>query len=105
MKSPKFPSLIRQNYYFKRFEFTPRYYNEEKEKLELRKREIKLEVESEKKIKDDPTIERHARMRIGMETSWQNRRSREVKKSNIRIAVILAIIVAILFIIKNKLGI
>ena len=105
MKAPKLPSILRHNYKFKRFEFKPRYYDEEKERLERRKRSIKSEVEREQKQKDDPSIERHARMRISMEDTWRNRRSRETRKSNIRVAIIVAILVGIILIIKQKLGI
>jgi len=104
MRAPKLPSILRHNYKFKRFEFKPRYYNEEKERLERRKRSIQSEVEREQKHKDDPSLERHARMRISMEDTWRNRRSRETRKSNIRVAIIVAILVGIILIIKQKLG-
>ena len=105
MKAPKFPSILRHNYRFKRFEFKPRYYDEEKERLERRKRSIQSEVDREQRQKDDPSLERHARMRISMEDTWRNRRSRETRKSNIRVAIIVAILVGIILIIKQKLGI
>ena len=63
-----------------------------------------LPLEREKKQKDDPSLERHARMRISMEDTWRNRRSRETRKSNIRVAIIVAILVGIILIIKQKLG-
>jgi len=105
MKAPKLPSFLGHNYRFKRFGFTPRYYNEEKERLEKRKRSIESEVDREQRQKDDPSLERHARMRINMEDTWRNRRSREMRKSNIRVAIIVAILVGIILIIKQKLGI
>ncbi len=105
MKAPKLPSILRHNYKFKRFEFKPRYYDEEKEKLERRKRSIKSEADREQRHKDDPSLERHARMRISMEDTWRNRRSRETRKSNIRVAIIVAILVGIILIIKQNLGI
>lgn len=103
MKAPRLPSMIRQQYRFKSFDFKPRYYDEEKEKLDRRKRLIKSEVKREES--DDQTVERHARMRINIEDNWANRRSRETRKSNIRIAIILAIIVSILLVVKQKMGI
>ena len=105
MKFKRFPSIIRHNYQFKRFDYTPRYYDEEKETLEKRKRMIRAEVEQEKKMKDDAFLERHARMRIKMEETWRNRRSTETRKSNFRIVIIIAILVAVLYAIKIKLGI
>jgi hypothetical protein len=105
VKAPKLPSIIKHNYSFKRFAFKPRYYDEEKERLERRKRSIQSEVDREQRQKDDPTVERHARMRISMEDTWRNRRARETRKSNIRVAIIVAILVGIILIIKQKLGI
>ena len=105
MKAPKLPSIIKHSYGFKRFEFKPRYYDEEKERLERRKRSIQSEVDREQKQKYNPAIERHARMRISMEDTWRNRRARETRKSNIRVAIIVAILVGIILIIKQKLGI
>jgi hypothetical protein len=105
MNFKKIPSIIRHNYRFKRFEYKPRYYDEEKEKLERRKRMIRAEVEHENNLKDDAYLERHARMQINMEDTWRNRRSTETRKSNIRIVIIIAILVAILYAVKIKLGI
>lgn len=105
MKAPKLPSILRHNYRFKRFDFKPRYYDEEKERLERRKRSIESEVEREQRQKDDQSLERQARMRINMEDTWRNRRSNETRKSNIRIVIIIAILVAVLYAVKTKLGI
>ena len=105
MRAPKLPSILKHNYKFKHFEFKPRYYDEEKERLERRKRSIQSEVDREQRAKDDPSLERHARMRINMEDTWRNRRSRETRNSNIRVAIIVAILVGIILIIKQKLGI
>jgi hypothetical protein len=105
MNFKKFPSFIRHNYQFKRFEYNPRFYDEEKDNLEKRKRMIRADVAHEKNMKDDAYVERHARMRIKMEDTWRNRRSTETRKSNIRIVVIIAILVAVLYAVKIKLGI
>jgi len=105
MRAPRLPSILRHNYRFKRFEFAPRYYDEEKENLERRKRSIRSEVEREMKEEEDSTIERHARMRIKMEDTWRNRRAIETRKSNIRVAIIVAILVAVILVIKQNLGI
>jgi Flp pilus assembly protein TadB len=105
MNFKKFPSIIRHNYQFKRFEFKPRYYDEEKENLEKRKRMIRAEMDHEENMKDDAYLERHKQMREKMEDTWRNRRSSETRKSNIRIVIIIAILVAILYVVKIKLGI
>lgn len=103
MEAPKIPSFIKSMYQFKRFSFQPRYYNAEKENLEIRKTRIEKEVNND--ALSDDRIERHARMKFKMEDSWKNRRSIEYRKSNIRIMIIIAILVLILYVIKQKLGI
>ncbi len=100
MEAPKIPSFIKSKYQFKRFSFQPRYYDEEKEKLNSRKKRI----ENDEGLNSDE-IERRARMKMSMEETWRSRRSSENRKSNIRIAIIVAILVAIIFAIKQKLGI
>jgi hypothetical protein len=105
MEAPKIPSFIKTKYQFKRFSFQPRYYDEEKEKLKLRKQHIESEIKGSSKIVNDNTIERHARMKLRMEDTWRSKRDSENRKSNFRIAIIVAILVAILLIIKQKLGV
>lgn len=105
MEAPKIPSFIKTRYRFKRFDFNPRYYDEEKEKLKLRKKIIENELKGSDESSSKDNIERHARMRMSMEDTWRSRRSSESRKSNFRIAIIVAILVAILLVIKQKLGI
>ena len=103
MDAPKIPSFIKTKYQFKRFSFQPRYYNAEKEQLEIRKKSIEAEMLENGKLSDS-SIERAARMRINMQDNWRNRRSKEYKKSNIRIVIIVAILVAVLYAVKQYLG-
>ena len=103
MEAPKIPSFIKTKYSFKRFSFQPRYYDAEKERLEIRKKSIESEF-SDKNKPNDSSIEREARMRISMQDSWRNRRSKEYKKSNLRIVLIVAILVLVLYVIKQNLG-
>jgi len=105
MEAPKIPSFIKTRYRFKRFDFHPRYYDEEKEKLKLRKKIIENDLKGSDEVSSKDGIERHARMRMSMEDTWRSRRSSESRKSNFRIAIIVAILVAILLVIKQKLGI
>lgn len=105
MDAPKIPSFIKTKYQFKRFSFQPRYFDEEKEKLNLRKKSIENELKGSDEDSSSNAIERHARMKMSMEDTWRSRRSTENRKSNFRIAIIVAILVAIIFVIKQKLGI
>ncbi|MDZ7847273.1 MAG: hypothetical protein U5L96_11130 [Owenweeksia sp.] len=67
MEAPKLPSFIRQNQH-KRFEFTPRYYDERKERLE----------EMRKKYRDGSAEEKHSAtdMRLRMSTEWAINRAK-----------------------------
>lgn len=103
MEAPKIPSFIKSKYQFKRFGFQPRYYNAEKERLEIRKKSIESEM-SDNEQQSGSSIERAARMKISMQDSWRNRRTREYRKSNFRIAIIVAILVIVLYVIKQNLG-
>ena len=105
MEAPKIPSFIKNKYQFKRFSFQPRYYDAEKEKLEIRKKGIEKELKLNDEALSNSEVERRARMKLSMQDSWRNRRSKEYRKSNIRIVVIVAILVMILYVIKQKLGI
>ena len=105
MDAPKIPSFIKTKYRFKRFNFQPRYYNVEKERLDLRKKRIENEMKGSNESLNDDSIERHARMKLSMEDSWRSKRGSENRKSNFRIAIIVAILVAIILVIKQKLGI
>ena len=71
----------------KRFSFTPRYYNEDKENLEQRRAQIEAELKGERTIGKGSSI--------SLRDKWQ--RSRKApsileKKSNIRLAVIISIL-------------
>jgi len=105
MEAPKIPSFIKTKYQFKRFNFQPRYYDAEKEKLKLRKKRIENELKDNGELLSQDAIERRARMKMSMDETWRSRRSSDSRKSNIRIAIIVAILVAITLVIKQKLGI
>lgn len=106
MEAPKIPSFLKSKYQFKRFNFTPRYYDPEKERLEHRKKRIEEEVKGKDGFyKEENAIERRARMKLSFEDTWHNRRSKETRKSNMTIAIIVVILFAITYLIKQKLGI
>jgi hypothetical protein len=104
MEAPKIPSFIKTKYQFKRFDFPTRYYNAEKERLNIRKKMIESELKINDELSDSNSIERGERMKMSMQDNWRNRRSSEYRKSNIRIALIVGIIVVVLYIIKQNLG-
>lgn len=104
MEAPKIPSFIKPGYQFKRFEFPTRYYNAEKERLAIRKKMIESELKINGEQSSSSSTERTARMKMSMQDSWRNRRSSEYRKSNLRIALIVGIIVVILYIVKHNLG-
>ena len=66
MEAPKIPSFIKTRYRFKRFDFHPRYYDEEKEKLKLRKKIIENDLKGSDEVSSKDGIERHARMRMSI---------------------------------------
>lgn len=83
----------------KRFEYRPRYYDERKEALEYRIKQIKLEMG----IKDDDpdagkfTKEIHAvRIKGQMRSNFKKNR-RAVKRSNIRLLIILLVLFALAY--------
>lgn len=105
MEAPKIPSFIKTKYQFKRFNFQPRYYDADKENLELRKKRIEKELSGNSDSLDSDLIERKERMKMSFEESWSMRRSSDHRKSNFRILIIVAILVLILYVIKQNLGI
>lgn len=104
MDAPKIPSFIKTRYQFKRFSFPARYYDEDKERLETRKKAIENELKINGENASSNSIEREARMKMSMQDNWRNRRGSEYRKSNFRIALIVVILVVILYGIKQYLG-
>ncbi len=100
MKPPRIPSLFKlgQSSNYKRFDYRPRTFDEQKEKLEKRRIEIEKELEREKRL--GANYEEHLRERIG--NSWSRRETRrQQKNSSIRLLLILSILVALLYVIFN----
>jgi hypothetical protein len=104
MEAPKIPSFIKTKYNFKRFSFQPRFYDPEKERLEVRKKAIQSELKDKGEFESADIAERKARMKMIMNENWRNRRGREYRKSNLRIAFIVAILVIALYVVKQKMG-
>lgn len=78
----------------KRFDYTPRYYNERKERIEKMKAAYSDEG-------DTDTVQRRERMRDNMQTSWglESAHTQQSRAANIRLIIILAaLLVATYFI-------
>lgn len=102
MKPPRIPSIFKlSNNSYKRFEYKPRTYDEQKEKLENRRIAIERELEREKRLGEN--YESHLRERIS--DSWSQRETRRQKKaSSQRLLLILAILVLVIYAIYSKIA-
>ena len=106
MEAPKIPSFFKTKYQFKRFEYKPRFYDPEKEAFEIRKKRIEDEVNGVKDADSKRSKEEiKQRMKYHIQRQWHGNRQSETRKSNFRIAFIVAIMVVIVLLIKQKMGI
>lgn len=81
MEAPKLPSFIRQNKH-KSFEFKPRYYDENKERIdELRKKYHKTESTANSQGSES--------LRAAMQEKWSSNRAAKVQSSNRRLLLII----------------
>lgn len=102
MKPPRIPSVfkISKNSH-KRFDYKPRTYDEQKEKLEERRISIEKEIAREQRLGEN--YESHLRERIT--DSWSQRETRRQKRaSSKRLLVILAILALIIYAIYSKIA-
>lgn len=92
MKAPKLPMLFKAGRQEpRRFRYAPRVYDERKERLEKRKKEIEEELKLEEKIKTD---HRYQKLEEDRSSYLRFERRRQTRQSNLRLVVIL---VALLF--------
>ena len=101
MKPPRIPSIfkITEHNRYKRFEYKPRTFDEQKENIEKRRLQIEKEVAREKRLSEDGEL--YLRERIN--DTWSRRETRRQKKrSNIRLLLILGILVLIIYYIYSK---
>ena len=78
----------------KQYSYTPRYYNEKKERLEKREEEIAKEVDEEKRIISDSNYAENIR---GQMHGLYKYRKREEIKTNSRVVLIIVILVALFY--------
>lgn len=103
MKPPRIPSVFKltEHNNYKRFDYKPRTYDEQKEKLEKKRIAIEKELALEKRLGEN--YESHLRERIS--DSWsQKEMRRQNRASSKRLLLILAIMVLIIFAIYSKIA-
>ncbi len=102
MKPPRIPSVFKLSDHnsYKRFDYKPRTYDEQKEKLEKRQRQVEKELAIEQRLGKNY----EAQLREKISNSWSRKETRrQSRNSSIRLLVILAILVLIIFAIYSKL--
>jgi hypothetical protein len=101
MKAPRIPSFIRNGKYSqnKQFHYQPRTYDEQKERLEKRRREIENEIAYEKRIKGSLKDEKRTRI----SESWIRREKRtQERNASRRVLLILGAIIVLIYLIFIK---
>jgi hypothetical protein len=103
MKAPRLPSLFKLGQYNrnKKFQYQPRTFDERKERLEKRQKEIEEELLIEKSRGSD--YESHLRERIS--ESWHRKDSRrQQRNSGSRVLLILAALLIVSYFVLKKMG-
>lgn len=90
--------FLNKNYQPKRFDYSPRYYDERKERLELKKAEFQRLKDAEVNSED-----RQAFLRQNMKESWSRAQHNQQQKynANFRTLILIAILVALGYFIFN----
>ena len=103
MKAPKIPTLFKLGRKDpKQFAYTPRFYNERKERLEKRAKEIEAEIKIEERLRSDETLQNKAHE----QENWiRFERTKKAKQSNIRLLIILFGLLFISYLILQRLDI
>lgn len=91
MRAPKLPSLFRAGRQEpKRFSYRPRLYDERRERLEKRKKQIEKELKLEQRIKENPEVQK---LEYERDNYLRFERKRQSRQSNIRLIIILAALI------------
>lgn len=101
MRLPRIPTVFKltEHNRIKRFDYKPRTFDEQKERLEKRRGQIEKELAFEKKV--GTNYEEHLRERIS--DSWGRRETRRQKRnSSVRLLVILGALILIMYFIYAK---
>lgn len=101
MRAPKLPSIFKltEHNRHKRFHYEPRTFDERKERLEKKRKEIEKELNIERRL--GKKYEEHLREKIT--DSWSRRETRrQQRNSGIRLLLILAALLILLYLIYDK---
>lgn len=100
MRAPRLPSIFKlTDNSHKQFHYQPRTYNEQKERLEKRRKEIERDIELENRTRGDVRAE--SRTRIS--DSWIRRETRrQQRNSSKRVLLILAALAILVYLIFNN---
>ncbi len=103
MKGPSIPPVFRvfRTKEPREFGYVPRYYDEEKERMQERYRRIQQEVEDARNAGQEV---RHEHLRDRMDHSWRGEYARQSQQANIRLLIILVLLCLICYIIFAYLG-
>jgi hypothetical protein len=96
MRPPRLPSVFKltEHNRYKNFNYEPRTFDERKERLAKRKKEIEKELALEQKL--GKKYEEHLRERIS--ESWSRKETRRVQRnSGLRLLLILAALMGIVY--------
>jgi len=96
MRPPRLPSVFKltEHNRHKSFNYEPRTYDERKERLEKRRKQIEKELALEQKL--GKNYEEHLRERIS--ESWSRKETRRVQRnSGWRLLLILAALIAVVY--------
>lgn len=103
MRAPKFPTLFKQaRNEPRRFSYSPRVYDENKERLEKRKKEIEAELKFEKKLQSDEKLKQSLHEQ---DNYLRFQRRRQARQSNLRLIIILAALLFGTFLMLQRLDI
>lgn len=101
MRLPRIPTVFKltEHNRIKRFDYKPRTFDEQKERLEKQRIQIEKELVREKKL--GTNYEEHLREKIT--DSWSRRETRrQNRNSSVRLLVILGVLILILYFIYAK---
>lgn len=100
MEAPKIPGLFKTKGP-KSFHFKPRYYDEQKERIEKRRQQIKRELVAEGKLSD---AEKDTFNRLERKHRSHHSYRKSARRSNIRFAIILMGLILCMMWLWNKSG-
>lgn len=90
MKAPRLPSMFKQvRSQPRQFNFKPRVYNEDRERIKKRQKEIEAELALEEKARKNPQTQERNREH---DNYLRFQRRKQSRQSNVRLIIILAVL-------------